>query len=166
MYIYLYASVARTVSVPGPQLSWGWGCLGATRQHWGSHRSWGRIHSWCPCWQGGQQPIPPRAMALTPQLLHLWLSSPRGIHRENTTGAPHRPLAPHLLKVRHGERLLAPCYEFPEGVDDGSMSRQARGVRWQLLPTRARSGVTPTPAAASPAASCTAVLEQLPVGRC
>lgn len=80
--------------------------------------------------------------------------------------APHLPLAPHLLKVRPGEGVLAPHSEFPEGGDDGTVSRRARGARWQLVPTRARSAGTPTLAAASPAASCTAVLEQLPVGRC
>lgn len=59
--------------------------------------------------------------------------------------APHLPPAPHLLKVRRGERLLAPCYELPEGGDDGNVSQRARGTRWQLMPTPARSAVTPTP---------------------
>lgn len=158
--------MARTASVPGPRLSWSWGCLGAAGQHWGS--SWGRIHSWppvlagqaaansCQSWSRGTHSSAAPPLAFISQ----------GNSQGKCHTAPHRPLAPHLLKVRHGERLVAPRYEFPEGGDDGSMSRRAPGARWQLVPTRARSGVTPTPAAASPAASCTAVLEQLPVGRC
>lgn len=100
---------------------------------------------------------------LTPWLLHSWVSPPRGIHKENATLGGSPP--PTGTPPPEGEAQRK-TFEFPEGGDDGSMSPRARGGWWQLVPTCGRSGVTPTLAAASPAASCTAALEQLPVGHC
>lgn len=106
--------------MPGPRLSWSWGCLGAAGQHWGS--SWGRIHSWppvlagqaaansCQSWSRGTH------SSAAPPLAFISQGNSQG--KRHT--APHRPLAPHLLKVRHGERLVAPRYEFPEVVTMGA----------------------------------------------
>lgn len=153
--------------MPGLQLSWSWGCLGG---HWaalGQPLLVGKDSLVAPVLAGWV------AANSSQSQISLLSCSTSGIHLPGEfTGktpqweAPHLPLAPHLPNVRPGERVLPPRSEFPEGGDDGSVSRRARGARWQLVPTRARSAVTPTLAAASPAASCSAVLEQLPVGRC
>lgn len=152
-------------------------CLWQGRSQCQGHGSAGAGGAWGPLGSTGAATAPgegftcgPRTgragssqFQLAPQLLHLWVSPPRGIQRENATmgDSPPPTVTPHA----EGEAQRKTS-EFPEGGDNGSMSPRARGGWWQLVPTCGRSGVTPTLAAASPAASCTAALEQLPVGRC